>query len=290
MKKIALLALVSMMVLACGNKEDFTKPAKEEVEMADQMDSINYLMGMLNGDGISSQMDADQGKYTDEDRADFLSAFKATYNGDSVETRKEAKPEIIEYAKYVGAQVKAQSEKGLMGIEGVEVRFDMLLRGLWDGFYHVGMDKQEANAYMEKVLTPYINKMNAKLAEPGEKFLEENAKRPEVKTTESGLQYEVLTEGKGAKPTATDKVKVNYKGMLIDGTVFDSSYDRGEPISFQLNQVIPGWTEGLQLMPVGSKYKLYIPYKLGYGERGAGNTIPPYSALIFEVELLGIEK
>ena len=123
----------------------------------------------------------------------------------------------------------------------------------------------------------------------GEKFLAENAKRPEVKTTESGLQYEVITEGKGNKPAATDVVKVHYKGTLIDGTVFDSSYDRGEPAEFPLNGVIKGWTEGLQLMSVGSKYKLYIPYQLGYGERGAGGTIQPYSALIFDVELLEIK-
>lgn len=124
----------------------------------------------------------------------------------------------------------------------------------------------------------------------GENFLAENAKRPEVKTTASGLQYEVITEGKGQKPTETDIVKVHYKGTLIDGTVFDSSYDRGEPTEFPLNGVIRGWTEGLQLMSVGSKYKLYIPYQLAYGERGAGGVIQPYSALIFDVELLEIKK
>ncbi|MCQ2331235.1 MAG: FKBP-type peptidyl-prolyl cis-trans isomerase [Paludibacteraceae bacterium] len=123
----------------------------------------------------------------------------------------------------------------------------------------------------------------------GEKFLAENAKRPEVKTTASGLQYEVLESTLGQKPKATDKVKVHYEGTLIDGTVFDSSYKRNEPITFGLNQVIKGWTEGLQLMSVGSKYKLYIPYELGYGAQGAGGSIPPYAALIFTVELLGIE-
>lgn len=123
----------------------------------------------------------------------------------------------------------------------------------------------------------------------GENFLAENAKRPEVKTTESGLQYEVITEGKGKKPAATDVVKVHYKGTTIDGTTFDSSYDRGEPAEFPLNRVIAGWTEGLQLMSVGSKYKLYIPYQLGYGDRNAGEIIKPYSALIFEVELLEIK-
>lgn len=123
----------------------------------------------------------------------------------------------------------------------------------------------------------------------GEEFLAANAQRPEVKTTESGLQYEVISEGNGKKPTETDVVKVHYRGTTIDGTVFDSSYDRGEPAEFPLNRVIAGWTEGLQLMSVGSKYKLYIPYQLGYGEHGAGQDIKPYSALIFDVELLEIK-
>lgn len=127
---------------------------------------------------------------------------------------------------------------------------------------------------------------NAK--EEGQKFLEENKKREGVITTESGLQYEIITEGTGASPSATDKVTVHYTGTLIDGTVFDSSVERGEPITFALNQVIPGWTEALQLMKVGGKWKIYIPYNLGYGERGAGDIIKPYSTLIFEVELIGI--
>jgi len=123
----------------------------------------------------------------------------------------------------------------------------------------------------------------------GEKFLAENAKKEGVHVTPSGLQYEVLKMGDGKKPVATDKVKVHYKGTLLDGTVFDSSYKRGQPISFPLNGVIKGWIEGLQLMPVGSKFKFYIPADLAYGERGAGAAIAPDSTLVFEVELLGIE-
>lgn len=122
------------------------------------------------------------------------------------------------------------------------------------------------------------------------KFLGENKNKAGVVTLPSGLQYEILTAGTGSKPVATDEVTVHYKGTLINGKQFDSSYDRGEPASFVLNQVIPGWTEGLQQMAVGSKYRFFIPYNLGYGERGAGQDIPPYSTLIFEVELIKIGK
>jgi FKBP-type peptidyl-prolyl cis-trans isomerase len=124
----------------------------------------------------------------------------------------------------------------------------------------------------------------------GDKFLADNGKKPGVKTTASGLQYEVLSEGKGDHPKATDKVTVNYKGTLLDGTVFDSSYDRGQPLTLPLNGVIAGWTEGVQLMTPGSKYKFYIPSNLAYGEHGGGSQIGPNSALIFEIELLGINQ
>jgi FKBP-type peptidyl-prolyl cis-trans isomerase len=125
--------------------------------------------------------------------------------------------------------------------------------------------------------------------EAGQKFLAENGKRSGVITTASGLQYEILKEGKGPKPVAENTVKVHYHGTTIDGVVFDSSVDRGEPVTFGLGQVIKGWTEALQLMPVGSKWKIFIPSELGYGEQAAGPKIKPNSVLIFDVELLGIE-
>lgn len=123
----------------------------------------------------------------------------------------------------------------------------------------------------------------------GEQFLVENAKKEGVKTTASGLQYQVLREGNGKQPKATDQVECHYEGTLIDGTKFDSSYDRGQTATFPLNQVIAGWTEGLQLMHEGAKYRFFIPYQLAYGERGAGASIPPYAALIFDVELVAVK-
>ena len=124
----------------------------------------------------------------------------------------------------------------------------------------------------------------------GKVFLENNGKRQGVVTTKSGLQYEVLTEGTGRSPKATDKVRCHYEGRLINGDVFDSSYQRNQPADFGLNQVIAGWTEGVQLMKEGAKYRFYIPYLLGYGEQGAGSSIPPYSTLIFKVEVLKVKS
>jgi len=181
--------------------------------------------------------------------------------------------------------------QNLMG-SGVEsLCYQDLAKGIEDVLTH----QQPQISYQEaqQVLGKYFEELEAKVAgqakAEGEKFLAENAKREGVKTTASGLQYEVLEPSLGQKPKATDTVRVHYEGTLIDGTVFDSSYRRGESITFPLNGVIRGWTEGLQLMSIGSKYKFFIPYQLAYGERGAGASIPPYAALIFTVELLGIE-
>ncbi len=146
--------------------------------------------------------------------------------------------------------------------------------------------QQLAEAKKKNEMAPVIEK-NKKESET---FLEENKKKEGVLTTESGLQYKILSKGNGASPKATDQVKVHYKGTLLDGKVFDSSYDRNEPATFPLNQVIKGWTEGLQLMQVGDKFQFFIPYNLAYGEMGRGETIPPATVLTFEVELLDIVK
>lgn len=149
---------------------------------------------------------------------------------------------------------------------------------------------QNANELVQKTMSEKAALQSAGVKEEGEKFLAENKNKPGIITTPSGLQYEVIQMGTGKKPSLQDKVKTHYHGTLINGKVFDSSVQRGEPISFPVNGVIKGWTEALQLMPVGSKFKLYIPYQLAYGERGAGADIKPFSALIFEVELLDIEQ
>ncbi|WP_020533808.1 FKBP-type peptidyl-prolyl cis-trans isomerase [Flexithrix dorotheae] len=152
------------------------------------------------------------------------------------------------------------------------------------------MPPQEASQFVQTLMEGAQKKKFEKNIEEGKKFLEENAKRDGVVTLPSGLQYEVLVEGNGAKPTANDKVTTHYHGTLIDGTVFDSSVERGQPATFGVGQVIKGWTEALLLMPEGSKWKLFLPYDLAYGERGAGGAIGPYATLVFEVELIKIEK
>lgn len=150
--------------------------------------------------------------------------------------------------------------------------------------------EEQAQAIVQKFFEGAGEREAQKSLEEGNAFLEKNKAREGVTTTESGLQYEVITAGTGALPTATDQVRVHYHGTLIDGKVFDSSVDRGEPVVFGVNQVIPGWTEALQLMPVGSKWKIYLPSEIAYGERGAGADIGPNSVLVFEVELLEIVK
>ncbi|GAB3001688.1 FKBP-type peptidyl-prolyl cis-trans isomerase [Psychrosphaera aestuarii] len=180
---------------------------------------------------------------------------------------------------------------------GIELKKDMILGGIEDALGDkVQFTEEEIETVMNALEADvrkrgmeHQEKLASAAQEEGKQFLVENAKRSEVTVTESGLQYEVLSEAEGEKPAAADTVTVHYHGTLVDGTVFDSSVDRGQTTSFPLNRVIPGWTEGLQYMSKGSKYKFYIPSELGYGARAAGS-IPPHSTLIFEVELFDIQK
>ena len=190
----------------------------------------------------------------------------------------------------IGAQVRDLGATGLVAEDFTQAIVDTLKGN------KPAIDTDEAQKLVSDFIQDAEARKHAEMAEKGaaarkdgEAFLQENAKREGIKTLPSGLQYEVLREGTGKKPKATDNVKCHYEGTLIDGTVFDSSYKRGEPAVFPLNGVIAGWTEGLQLMGEGAKYRFYIPFNLAYGENGAGNLIPPYAALIFDVELLSVE-
>ena len=175
-----------------------------------------------------------------------------------------------------------------MGAKGIAVDdFTQAIKDVLEG-NQTAISHQEAREIVNKYFEELETKMNAANIEQGKAFLEENKKRPNVVTLPSGLQYEVITEGNGKMAKATDQVKCHYEGTLIDGTLFDSSIKRGQPAVFGVNQVIPGWVEALQLMPEGSKWKLYIPSDLAYGAQGAGEMIPPHSALVFEVELIEV--
>lgn len=250
----------------------------KEVKLKNQNDSINYAFGMFNGDEIGRYVLAAD---TDgSEHKEFVEAINKTLKA-NVEN-----PQLVAMAQQIGQTIKEQSAQGLIGVEQLTTDFELIKQGFVNGMLSFeGWDAMEAGRYIQTAIDQ-IKYGNVK--EEGEAFLAANKMKDGVVTTESGLQYEVMTEGKGAHPSATDRVKVHYHGTLIDGTVFDSSVERGEPIVFGLNQVIAGWTEGVQLMSVGSKYRFFIPQELGYGSRAAGS-IPPYSCLIFEVELLGIE-
>lgn len=199
--------------------------------------------------------------------------------------------EVDSMSYALGLNVGADFAKNIKSIPGGKSNVDLLIKGFATAMKGDSalMTSDFANEYFRNYITAAQTKeLDAKKAD-GEKFLAENKTKEGVITTATGLQYQVLVPAEGPKPQAEDTVVVHYQGFLLDGTKFDSSIDRGEPISFPLNQVIPGWTEGVQLMNKGSKSKLFVPYTLGYGEQGAGGVIPPFATLIFEVELIDIK-
>lgn len=256
-------------------------PSKvKAIELKTKTDSLNYAFGYLNGNEINMYVLSSD--TTGNGRENFIKGVNKALKD------KTAYPQLVQMGENIGKQIKAQDEVGLLNIPQLSTNFELIKQGFVNGMNQYGeWDQMSVNQYIGETID---NIKYGPMKEEGEQFLAANALKEGVITTESGLQYEVISEGKGAKPAATDRVKVHYTGTLLDGTVFDSSVERGEPIVFGLNQVIAGWTEGVQLMNVGSKYRFFIPYNLAYGERGAGQSIPPYATLIFEVELLGIEK
>lgn len=251
----------------------------KQIKLTSKNDSLNYTFGLINGLELAQHVlseDAD-GKL----KTEFIKYVNAGLKSQITN------PSIVEIGQEIGQELKKQEQTGLFGMPDLITDFARIKQGLLHGL------TGNTEIWNSKVASEYVqNTMTdikyGKLKQDAEQFLAENKSREGVITTESGLQYEVITLGTGIKPTIHDEVKVHYHGTMIDGTVFDSSVERGEPITFALTQVIPGWTEGLQLMPVGSKFIFYIPYNLGYGEQQVG-PIAPYSTLIFEVELLDIE-
>lgn len=287
MKKLNIFLAVAVVAAftfsSCDNYKTKLPTLKTEI------DTLNYAFGVANGDGIKNYyLKGDSAK---KSIASFMAGFKEGMKG----TVDKQNGELADLGTKIGSSLKDQQKTGLMGDSTLKVDMKLIKQGLVNGLRgsKVQMTPQEAQMYLQSTM----QSLQAKKMEStyganktaGEKFLAENAKKPGVVTTASGLQYEIIKKGTGPIPTATDKVKVDYHGTLIDGTVFDSSVERKQPAVFPVNQVIKGWTEVLQLMPVGSKYKVYVPQQLAYGGQDRGK-IKPFSMLIFEVDLLSIEK
>lgn len=291
MKKLNIflvVAVIAASVLSSCNSNSTKMPS-----LKNQIDSLNYAFGLANGNGIKQYYLAADSANADSLNAKIESLLRGMDEGMKGEATDN--PELSELGTNIGNALKEQKTAGLMGDSSLTVDIKLIKQGLINGMKgsNIQMTAEEAQLYlnttMQKLQEKRMQEQNGPNKAAGEVFLKENAKKAGVVTTASGLQYEVIKKGTGALPTDTSRVKVHYHGTLIDGTVFDSSVDRGEPAVFGVNQVIKGWTEALKLMPVGSKYKLYIPQELAYGGQDQG-AIKPFSVLIFDVELLSIEK
>ena len=297
MKKILLLALVSALCLgiqAMPKKKKDKKNKKAQVEKVDTVNvkTFSYLIGRLNTEGLAEYLARQKGvdaKYM----AQFIEGFGKT---ELTEDDLKAK------ARIAGTEIREDVSKRVMPNISKQMNdsVDLLnheefLRGFMEGIMGTesAISNDSAIKIVEKQMKYYQESMMERKYGPnrkaGEEFLKANLKNKDVKQTASGLQYKVITKGEGPIPTNTQRVKVHYEGRLIDGKVFDSSYKRGQPATFGVNQVIKGWTEALTMMPAGSKWELYIPQELAYGAREQ-KEIPAFSCLIFTVELLEVVK
>ena len=288
MKKIVLFAAVAaaMGLASCTSQAP-------KASFKGETDSLSYMLGIANTEGLVFGMERQFGidsLLID----DFLKGFLEGVN--KSQSNNKSYNAGYQIGQQVGSQGFENMDRGIFGNDSTKsINKSNFLAGFADALQKKAQTStQAANDYV----STYVKELRSKQLEEqfgenkaaGEKFLAENAKKEGVVTTESGLQYKIIKAGKGEIPTKESTVKVHYKGTLIDGTEFDSSYSRKEPAKFGVTNVIKGWTEALQLMPVGSKWELYIPQELAYGERQSGSHINPFSALVFEVELLEIEK
>lgn len=290
----ALLAALCLTAQAAGKKTSKKKGKKAEIVKVDtvSVDTFSYAYGKANTQGLMQYLTQRMGvdaAYLD----DFMKGFEQQGLTEA-DKKEKARLAGIEIRTQVETQILPAANKQIDDSLQVLVK-ERFVEGFKDGLRNANMyiSMDSTQKMVKKQLDYYHSvKMEKKYGAnrlAGEEFLKLNAKKDSVQTTPSGLQYKVITMGTGEKPLPTQKVSVNYEGHLIDGTEFDSSYKRGKPVTFPCNQVIKGWTEALSMMPTGSKWELYVPQQLAYGDREQGK-IPPFSTLIFTVELLSIEK
>ena len=296
--KIILMALVALLCVgataATKKQRKGKKAAKEVAERVDtvSVDTFSYLLGMANSNGLKAYLSQRMGIDTAYVE-DFLKGFQQKELTEA-DKREKARLAGMEIREQVETQVWSNANRQID--DSVDVlNHEQFIKGFQNGIFPVDttFSMDSAQSLVQKQMAYYHKvKMEKKYGAnrlAGEQFLKLNAKQDSVQTTASGLQYKVITMGTGEKPQKTDRVKVDYEGRLIDGTVFDSSYKRGKPATFPVGQVIAGWTEALCMMPVGSKWEVYVPQELGYGDREQ-QKIPPFSCLVFTVELHGIVK
>jgi FKBP-type peptidyl-prolyl cis-trans isomerase FkpA len=279
---VSIIGLLALIVSSC------TSYSEKTVKLKSEQDSLSYSLGYVNGKVVR-----DYHLSNDSSKTAFADLMKGVKDGLKDKGADETTAQAKELGTMIGSQLRTTED--FYGDSTLSVNYKIIRQGLINGLmdHDKQMTAEEAGEYfnstMERLMNKRMEDSYGSYRIEGEDFLVENATRENVVTTESGLQYEVITMGKGAKPVATDRVKVHYHGTLIDGTVFDSSVQRGAPAEFGVNQVIQGWVEGLQLMPVGSKFKFFIPQDIAYGAQDQG-IIKPFSTLVFEVELIEILK
>lgn len=296
--KIILMALVALLCMgATAATKKQRKGKKVDKEVAERVDTVSvdtfsYLLGMANSNGLKAYLSQRMGIDTAYVE-DFLKGFQQKELTEA-DKREKARLAGMEIREQVETQVWSNANRQID--DSVDVlNHEQFIKGFQNGIFPVDttFSMDSAQSLVQKQMAYYHKvKMEKKYGAnrvAGEQFLKLNAKQDSVQTTASGLQYKVITMGTGEKPQKTDRVKVDYEGRLIDGTVFDSSYKRGKPATFPVGQVIAGWTEALCMMPVGSKWEVYVPQELGYGDREQ-QKIPPFSCLVFTIELHEIVK